>query len=320
MRGSFDDLVSIIIPTYNRSWGLELAIRSVLAQTHHNYELLVVDDCSEDDTAFVIQSFMDGRISYYRQPVNVGMVKNWGEVLCRARGEFVVFLSDDDQLRPDFVANRLNRMSHDSDVIVVFSKYEIRDRDGSLLRVHNEMLDTEITFDPRALLQAALSRQWFVGASMYRKRAVLKVWDQIARDDLVLDLGLNVRLAVGELGQGVCIPENDFVMTAHRGQNTEAKRAKVYEQASGTLTRILEEERESKYSPLIKRELASWHLVWGRYLAAQGMIADARAQFLKAAKIYPALFPAWKQLCASWLWPSRIIMSSRKQHAEHLRC
>jgi glycosyltransferase involved in cell wall biosynthesis len=312
------DFVSIIIPTYNRSWGLGPAIRSVLAQTHQNYELLIVDDCSQDDTSSLVESFKDERISYHRQPVNVGMVKNWGEVLRRGRGEFLVFLADDDQLRPEFIANRLKRIAAEPNVMVVFSKYEIRNRDGSLLKVHNEMLDSEINHDAIGLLHAALSRQWFIGASMYRKSAVLRVWEQIARDDLVLDLGLNVRLAVGELGRGVYIPENDFVMTSHPGQNSKAKRAKVYRQGSEVLRRILQERKASRFTPVIKRELASWYLVWGRHQAAQGRIIEARAQFLKAAKIYPALIPIWKQLGASWLWPNRIIKSARRQYAEHL--
>lgn len=313
-----NDLVSIIIPTYNRSWGLALAIRSVLAQTHQNYELLIVDDCSQDDTSSVVESFEDERIRYYRQPVNVGMVKNWGEVLCRGRGEFLVFLADDDQLLPEFIANRLKRIAADSSVMVVFSKYEIRNRDGKLLQVHNERLDSEINHDAIGLLHTALSRRWFIGASMYRKSAVLKVWERIAQDDLVLDLGLNIRLALEGLGRGVYIPENDFVLTSHPGQNTQRKRKDVYQQASEILKRILNEEGESKYSPFIKRELASWYLVWGRYLAAQGLICEARTQFMQAAKAYPAFVPVWKQLVVSWLWPTRIITSAKRQHAEHL--
>lgn len=312
------DLVSIIIPTYNRSWGLQLAIKSVLAQTHQNYELFIVDDCSMDDTPEVVKSFRDERITYYRQPVNVGMVRNWGEALRLARSEYIIFLSDDDQLRPHFIKHRLKHMAHDPSLIVVFSKYDIRDRDGNPVGTHNENLNAEMTFDAMGLLRAALSRQWFVGASMYRKGAVRKVWDLIAKDDLVLDLALNVQLSVGELGKGRYIAENDFLMVSHPGQNSQAKRAQVYRQASDTLERILADQGDSRYAPPIKREFASWQMVWGRYLAAQGKIADARPHFLRAAKTCPTLLPVWKQLAGSWLWPSRIVMSSRRQWASRL--
>ena len=87
-----------------------------------------MDDCSADDTPEVVKSFRDERITYYRQPVNVGMVRNWGEALRLARSEYIIFLSDDDQLRPHFIANRLKHMAHDPNLIVVFSKYDIRDR------------------------------------------------------------------------------------------------------------------------------------------------------------------------------------------------
>lgn len=306
-----NDLVSIIIPTYNRSWGLALAIKSVLAQIHQNYELFIVDDCSSDDTPEVAKSFKDKRISYHRQPVNVGMVKNWGEVLRLANGNYIVFLSDDDQLRPRFIANRMKQMANDPDCIVVFSKYETRDRNGSLVAVHNEKYENELTLDAMGLLRAALSRQWCIGASMYRKSAVQEVWDLIARDDLVLDLGLNVRLSLGEFGKGRYITENDFVMGLHPGQNSQAKREKVYPQASDALERILAEKKQSRYASPIKRELASWLIVWGRYLAAEGNLADARARFLKATQICPTLWSAWKQLGGSWLWPGRIVMSAQ---------
>lgn len=311
---ALNSLVSIIIPTYNRSWGLAHAMRSVLAQTYQNYELLVVDDCSQDDTPAVVASFSDERISYYRQPVNVGMVKNWGEVLRLAHGELIVFLSDDDQLRPEFVANRVKHMASDHNIIVVFSKFDVRDLSGKLLKIQNQNAVTEKDYDASELLRAALSREWFVGTSMYRKSAIEKVWDRVSQDDLVLDLGLNVRLAARELGRGVYIPSNDFVMTSHSGQNSQAKRVKVYEQVSQTLERILGEEK-SKCLWLIKKELASWHLVWGRYLAAQGEIREARSHFLRALLVRPVFLSAWKQFGGALIMPGRVVNASRKQHS-----
>lgn len=315
---SVNDLVSIIIPTYNRSWGLALAIKSVLAQTHQNYELLIIDDCSQDDTASVVKTFFDSRITYYRQPVNVGMVKNWGEMLRFVRSKFIVFLSDDDQLQPDFIANRLKYLSRDENIIVAFSKYDIRDRDGTLIAIHNENLNADATYGSRDLLHAALSRQWFIGASMYRKSALLKVWDLIAEDDLVLDLGLNVRLSLGEFGRGVYSATNDFIMTSHSGQNSNTRRMIVYEQASNTLERILATQITGQYAAMIKKELAYWHIVWGRYLAAQGKIDEARPHFLKAARTCPSLLAAWKQLSGALIWPRRVVASSRRQYASRL--
>ena len=65
---------SIVLPTYNRAWGLEPALRSVLAQTEPSFEVIVMDDASTDDTAKVAAAFVDPRVRYHRQPVNAGMV------------------------------------------------------------------------------------------------------------------------------------------------------------------------------------------------------------------------------------------------------
>src|SRR5437016_7899140 len=87
--------VTVIIPTFNRSWGLRRAVESVLAQTYRQFQLMIVDDCSSDDTVAVVKSFADPRISYVRQPHNVGLSRNWGDGLRRCRTPYVCFLMDD---------------------------------------------------------------------------------------------------------------------------------------------------------------------------------------------------------------------------------
>ena len=66
-----EPLVSIVLPTYNRAHLLGHAIRSVLAQTHRNLELIVVDDNSKDETPSVVRSFDDARIRYVRNDPNL---------------------------------------------------------------------------------------------------------------------------------------------------------------------------------------------------------------------------------------------------------
>lgn len=93
-------LVSIIIPTYNRSQYLKKAINSVLKQTYENIEVLIIDDNSYDDTISIIKNFNDKRICYYKN------VKNNGPAYCRnkgiafSKGKYLNFLDDDDILLP----------------------------------------------------------------------------------------------------------------------------------------------------------------------------------------------------------------------------
>ena len=88
--------VSVILPTYNRSELLRSAMRSVLAQTVTDWELIVVDDNSSDDTLEVVKSMKDARISYTRHEVNKGGSSARNTGIRRATGELVAFLDDDD--------------------------------------------------------------------------------------------------------------------------------------------------------------------------------------------------------------------------------
>ena len=94
-------LVSVGIPTYNRSDQLKRAVRSVLAQEDARVEVVISDDGSSDATGDVLERLAaeDPRVRFVRQAQNVGHARNFGEVLAMARGEYFMWLSDDDELR-----------------------------------------------------------------------------------------------------------------------------------------------------------------------------------------------------------------------------
>ncbi len=92
--------ISVLIPTYNYGRYLAEAIDSVLRQDFRDFELLVVDDCSSDNTADVVRPFCarDQRVQFTINPSNVGMVNNWNLCLNQARGDYIKFLFGDDKL------------------------------------------------------------------------------------------------------------------------------------------------------------------------------------------------------------------------------
>ena len=91
------DLVTVVLPTYNRARTLPRAIASVLNQDYRNLELLVVDDASSDDTAAVVAAIADPRIRYIRLPKNGGASHARNAGLAEAKGAFIAFQDSDDE-------------------------------------------------------------------------------------------------------------------------------------------------------------------------------------------------------------------------------
>lgn len=120
-------LVSVGLPTFNRSRRLKIAIESVLGQDYVDIELVIGDNNSSDDTHVVCQGYVasDKRVRYSRQTINVGMAANFREVLARSRGEYFMWLSDDDSLEPSYISRCLEVLlqSPDASLVCGAAKY-----------------------------------------------------------------------------------------------------------------------------------------------------------------------------------------------------
>jgi glycosyltransferase involved in cell wall biosynthesis len=98
-------LVSIIITTYNYAHVVATAIESALGQDYPNFEVVIMDNASTDDTPAVIRRYTaDPRVHSIRNPENIGLTPNHNAGLREARGQYVSFLSADDWLMPSFVS------------------------------------------------------------------------------------------------------------------------------------------------------------------------------------------------------------------------
>ena len=96
-----NDLVSIVMPSYNTGKFIKKSIESVIDQTYENWELIIVDDCSDDDTDAVVTSFNDKRIRYLKNEVTCGAAISRNRALRKARGKWIAFLDSDDLWMPE---------------------------------------------------------------------------------------------------------------------------------------------------------------------------------------------------------------------------
>jgi len=118
------ELVSIIIPTYNRSKLLKNAINSIINQTHQNFEIIIIDDCSTDDTLKVIKNFEDKRIKYFKNEVSLRATGSRNRGIEKSKGDFIAFLDDDDEWYPRKIEIQLEKFT-DPDIGLVYGAIDL---------------------------------------------------------------------------------------------------------------------------------------------------------------------------------------------------
>jgi glycosyltransferase involved in cell wall biosynthesis len=117
MRGPAAPVVSVILPTYNRADVVGRAIDSVMRQTFERWELVVVDDASEDDIEQIVSRFRDPRVRYVRRSVNGGVAAAQNTGIEHAHGELVAFLHSDDELFADKLEQQVGLVARSPDTV-----------------------------------------------------------------------------------------------------------------------------------------------------------------------------------------------------------
>ena len=111
MRNIFvNKLVSIIMPSYNTELYIKKAILSVINQTYKNWELIIVDDCSSDNTDLIVKEIKDNRIKYFKNCKNSGAAISRNKALKQANGKWIAFLDSDDLWKPQKLEKQLEFM------------------------------------------------------------------------------------------------------------------------------------------------------------------------------------------------------------------
>jgi glycosyltransferase involved in cell wall biosynthesis len=128
--------VSICIPTYRYGRYIAETIESILRQTFTDFELLIIDDNSPDDTADIVAQYAqrDTRIRFSVNPENLGMVKNWNFCLSQARGDYIKFVFGDDLLAsPDALERMVSLLDSDPTISLVASARNLIDERSEVL-------------------------------------------------------------------------------------------------------------------------------------------------------------------------------------------
>lgn len=149
--------VSVIMPAYNAAPYIEAAIRSVLRQTYTDWELLVVNDCSADNTAAIVQRLAtsDTRIIYLENDRNRGVSYTRNYALSQASGKWIAFLDSDDLWREDKLAKQLSCAAQHPDGVLFYTASGFITADDRPL--HYVMAAEEVMTYPMLLRRNLLS-------------------------------------------------------------------------------------------------------------------------------------------------------------------
>jgi len=127
--------VSVCIPVYNCEKYIGQAIESVLAQTFFDWELIILDNSSSDNTLDFVKSYSDARIRVIESDKNLGMEANWNKALTEAKGHYIKLLPADDYLLPNCLEKQVEIFDRPGNktVVLISSGRNIIDQSGNLL-------------------------------------------------------------------------------------------------------------------------------------------------------------------------------------------
>jgi glycosyltransferase involved in cell wall biosynthesis len=158
-------LFSIIIPTYNRGERIKNTLLSVLDQDFKNYEVIIVDDGSTDNTEEIIKSFESSRLHYFKKEnAERAAARNYGAD--RAKGQYITFLDSDDILYPFFLKNAHESLEKNNYPSFLHIAYEIKEESGRVLEQLNSISSDTFKFlihgNPLSCIGAIVRKEDFL--------------------------------------------------------------------------------------------------------------------------------------------------------------
>lgn len=219
METAGTDLVSIVLPVYNGEKYLESALDSILAQSYKNWELIIVNDCSTDGSAEIMEQYVkkDERIRVIQNNENLKLPRSLNVGFSQAKGVYYTWTSDDNLLKPEMLAVLVDAMKKDSSLGLVYSNYTGIDENGMEMGLY-EMKEPEGLFSGNS-----------VGASfLYRARTAKQIGEYDASLFLAEDYDYWMRIFIEAPVKK--IPMDLYYYRRHGGSLTETKKESIRQQ------------------------------------------------------------------------------------------
>ena len=196
-------LISVCIPTFNSEKYIIECLQSVLNQTYTEFEIIISDNDSSDDTLNLIESFKDERIKIFKNEKNIGMGNNFNKVCRHASGEYIKLLPSDDTLTPDSLEKSVEPYIINDDVSLVMTA-------KSLVNSNSKILIEKVSFFSQGkhksldvtnkILKSGRNPLGEPGLALFKKSDFVKVGGFNHNLTLVIDLDFWIKiLNIGKL-------------------------------------------------------------------------------------------------------------------------
>jgi glycosyltransferase involved in cell wall biosynthesis len=293
-------LVSVVIPTFNSAGFLVQAIQSVLAQTYQDFEIIVVDDASTDNTESAIQRF-GNRVSYIRQESGgPSAARNRG--ILQSRGELIAFLDADDLWRPTKLARQVEYMAQHSEAVLVYTDFTRGPEPGSN---NQSRLQAFQQRNPVSAFQGLLLENFIATSTVMVRRSALAtsgLFDPALRGSEDLDLWLRLAREPGRASPRTFGFVDEVLVDVRQHEaNTSRSTDFIREQIRAAEIMLIRWGDDPVAARLLRGRLGicSWNLAFaeqscGRYPQARAAYWASARHALAARPSPLGLFFKWK--------------------------
>ena len=195
-------MISVVIATYNGSKYILIQLQSILVQLGNTDEIIIIDDCSTDNTILILQNIADSRIKIIQNPINLGHVKSFEKGLAMTKGD-VIFLSDQDDYWLPNKVDLMTKYLSTNKLDLLISSYYISLEQGKITRDLQSQILLQKSNRITNLISLITGKNNYLGSLMCIKATslhkIIPFPNMIEAHDLYIALKLNLIGSVGHL-------------------------------------------------------------------------------------------------------------------------
>ena len=214
--------VSVVMPVYSSEKYVGEAIESILAQTYNDFELIVIDDCSKDSSAKIIEKYTnDSRVHFIKNETNQGFLYGLNKGIELAKGEYIARLDDDDVCYPTRLEKQIEYLDKNRDVVLVGTHIDLL-KNGKYIAKEKAPINekNEIKF-------SLPFGNYLIAHSSFMMRKEVLIKNNIVYEKFVQTPDYNMLCNMSRVGDLYCLDEPLCAWRIHEAQSTQIRTRKM---------------------------------------------------------------------------------------------